>query len=214
MGARPRRWMPICVVGAFATACDPSVELTVGTGRHAAALHALRTVLGPTVPLEPGLAGGLRVPVAQAENGRAVLQQLGLDRGRPAEPPRLVVGPTEAAARERRRAVVDLEATLLRRPGVVAADAFSGFEAAAVTVWHLPDPDWKHSTDTCAFVRHVLGPGSRCEIRPFEPRPLPAPGAGDDGRRELTLWASAACLLLSATLAGLAWRARRSERSV
>lgn len=207
--------MPASVAWVLATGCDASVELSVGAGRQAAAHHALQTALGPEVPVVPGPAGGLRVPVAHADAGRAVLLELGLDRRRPPEPPRLVLGPTEAAAYGRRRAGVALETALLRRPGVIAAEAHAGTGAAAVTVWHLPDAAPGVATGACAFARHMLGPETLCEPRPLESRsgPVPgAPGTTEDGRRELTIWASAACLLLSATLAGLAWRARRSER--
>jgi hypothetical protein len=204
---RPGLALVLCVAG-----CAPSVEVAVGAGQQAAGQRALSVLLGPTAAVRPGPTGGLLVDAEHAGSARAALASLGLMQPRAAEAPRLVVGPTEAGARAERQALQAAEDALRLRPGVVGAAVTPGSTSAVVTLWLGPDADRAAGAEACRLAREILGASTPCEPQPFTlaaAESLAGRGSGPETR--WALWASAACLVLSMGLAGLAWQARATR---
>ncbi len=205
--SRPWCWTVASLVGGL-VACTPEVEVTVGEGREADARRVLTRVMGVAPPERLGARGGLLVPAVRASAAAALLSELGLDQPRATPPPRIVVGPSEAAARERLVQVRRFEDALTAAPDVVLARIMDTPGSALVTVWSVASAPHGAGEAACVLAREGLGPHTRCAVRALPVEPPSPDRTPDVPRLDVTVWASLACLGVSAVLTRLAWRAR------
>lgn len=212
---------PVRVVIALALVCtvtacreDTTVEDLDRGGAELLAAELQTAGIEPELR-RSGPRWAVAVPASAAPLAERIAADLGLHNRAAPERPRLVVGPTEAAAEARRRSGRDAEALLRARPDVAHAVVSVG-EASAAAVVRVREGSGLTAED----VRRLVGHGTRLDAQitvDIHAIPRPSAAAPVDGPRprdERARWTAfgASLLAVSAMCLLLVGRLRAARR--